>query len=118
MLRKTAAALALGVLVALPGLAGAAATAQTVIAKETNFKIALSAKPRHGTVKFIAKNAAKGISHDLWIHGGGKTWHTKVLKPGKSATLTTTLKKGVKYKVWCKVDAHAKLGMQLFFVAR
>src|SRR5437764_15196652 len=111
MLRKTAAALALGILVALPGLAGAAATAQTVIAKETNFKIALSAKPRHGTVKLIAKNAAKGITHDLRIHGGGKTWHTKLLKPGKSATLTTTIKNGVKYKVCCTGDAHAKLGI-------
>ena len=119
MLRKTAAAaLALGALVTLPALANARSTAQTVTAKETNFKIKFSAAPRHGTVKFVAKNVAKGVNHDLWIRGGGRTWHTKLIKPGKSATLTTTLKKGVRYKAWCHVDAHERLGMKLSFVAK
>jgi plastocyanin len=118
MLRKTAVALLLAAFVAFPAAAGAAPVAQTITAKETNFKITFSAKPRHGTVKFIVKNAAKGVNHDLWIKGGGKTWHTKVLKPGQHATLTTTLKKGVKYTAWCKVDSHAKLGMKRTFVAK
>lgn len=90
---------------------------QTVAAKETNFKIALAARPRAGTVVFIARNASP-IVHDLWVRGGGKTWHTKLIQPRKSATLRTTLRKGVRYRVWCAVDAHAKLGMNGFFVAR
>lgn len=102
---------------AIVPLAFGAATAQTVIAKETNFKITLSAKPRAGTVRFVARNASP-IVHDLWVRGGGRTFRTKLIKPGKSALLVTTLKRGVRYRIWCNVDAHAKLGMNRFFVAR
>lgn len=100
-----------------PTAGQARSSAQTVTAKETNFKITLSARPRAGTVIFVAKNASP-IVHDLWVRGGGKTWHTKLIQPRKSAKLRTTLKKGVRYRVWCAVDAHAGLGMNRFVVAR
>ena len=96
------------VAVAVSATAGQARPAlQTVTAKETNFKIALSARPRVGTVVFVARNASS-IVHDLWVRGGAKP----------SARLRTTLKKGVRYRIWCAVDAHAKLGMNRFLVAR
>ena len=110
------------VAVAVTGIAAAstnaARAAQTINVKEVDFKIKFSATPRAGHVKFVVKNAAKASKHDLWIRGGGKTFHTKVLAPGKSATLLVTLKKGVRYTAWCKVDSHVKLGMKRNFVAR
>ena len=44
--------------------------------------------------------------------------HTKLIQPRKSATLRTTLKKKARYRIWCAVDAHARLGMNGFFGAR
>jgi hypothetical protein len=105
------------VLAVIPTAGQARSSAQTVTANETNFKITLSARPRAGTVIFVAKNAAP-IVHDLWVRGGGKTWHTKLIQPRKSAKLRTALKKGVRYRVWCAVDSHAELGMNLLVVAR
>lgn len=108
----------LPILVAAVALAPAAgAAAQTVIVKETNFKLSLSAKPRAGTVTFVVRNASP-IVHDLWVRGGGRTFRTSLIQPRKSATLRTTVRKGVRYRIWCNVDAHAKLGMNAYFVAR
>ena len=101
----------------LAASAQARTAVQTLTAKETNFKITLSARPHRGTVVFVAKNASP-IVHDPWVRGGGKTWHTKLIQPRKSARLRTTLKKGVRYRIWCAVDAHARLGMNRFPVAR
>lgn len=117
MLTTRLAALAAVAVALVPASAQARQAVQTVTARETNFKIALSARPRAGAVVFVARNASP-IVHDLWVRGGGKTWHTKLLQPGKSASLRATLKKGVRYRIWCAVDAHARLGMNGFFVAR
>ena len=46
--------------------------------------------------------------HDFKIAGK----KTKMLKHGKSATLTVTLKKGKKYTYICTVPGHAQLGMK------
>ena len=96
----------------------AAVKTQTVTVKEVDFKLKFSATPRAGRVKFVVKNTASGSKHDFWIRGGGKTAHTKVLALGKSTTLVVTLKKGVRYTTWCKVDSHAQLGMKKTFTAR
>jgi len=99
-----------------PALARASHTmagAQNVVVKETDFKIRLLPTPKAGHVRFMVQNRGK-TNHDLWIRGGGTTVHTKLLKPGKSAVLTTTLKKGVRYHFWCHFDAHAALGMSVY----
>lgn len=100
---------------AIPVLA--APSAQTVRVNETSFRISLSAKPKAGTVKFVVRNASKD-GHDFWLKGGGKTWKTRVLSGGKAASLTATLKKGVKYTYWCAVKGHSMAGMKGTFVAR
>jgi hypothetical protein len=105
------------VLAVIPTAGPARAITQTVTAEEANFKITLSPRPRAGTVIFVAKNVAP-IVHDLWVRGGGKTWHTKLIQPRESAKLQTTLKHGVRYRIWCAVDAHAQLGMNRFVIAR
>jgi plastocyanin len=118
MLRTTLLALAALVataLLALPSLA--ASNAQTVRVTETNYRIALSAKPRAGVVRFVVRNASDD-GHDFWLKGGGKTWRTRGLAEGGSASVTATLKKGVRYQYWCAVGSHAQKGMRGSFVAR
>jgi hypothetical protein len=109
------AALVATVALAIPALG--AGNAQSVRVSEVDGRISLAAKPRAGTVKFVVRNAGDD-AHDFWVRGGGKRWKTRVLIPGKSATLTVTLKKGVRYSFWCGVSDHAEEGMRGSFVAR
>jgi uncharacterized cupredoxin-like copper-binding protein len=103
--------------VSLAAVAQSATTAQTVRVTEVSYSIRLSAKPKPGVVKFVIRNAADD-GHDFWVKGGGKTWKTRVLGEGRSASLTATLKKGVKYSYWCAVGSHRSKGMSGSFIAR
>jgi uncharacterized cupredoxin-like copper-binding protein len=76
-----------------------------VTATEFKFKLSKASVP-HGAVTFTVVNKGK-ISHDFKI--GGKK--TPLLKPGKSAKLSVTLKAG-KAPYLCTVPGHAKLGMK------
>jgi uncharacterized cupredoxin-like copper-binding protein len=80
-------------------------TTVTVTATEFHFKLS---KPRvpHGSVTFTVVNKGK-LGHDFKI--GGKK--TPVIRPGKSAKLTVTLKKGV-ITYLCTVPGHAAAGMK------
>jgi uncharacterized cupredoxin-like copper-binding protein len=86
----------------------AASTTVTVTAgKPSEYKFTLSkSSVKAGTVVFKVVNKGK-IPHDFSI--GGKK--TALLKPGKSGTLSVTLKKGSNaYK--CTVPGHAQAGMK------
>ena len=86
-----------------------AAAAQTVQVTETEFKISLAGyKATAGKFTFDVKNAGK-IPHDLAIKGGPKT---DLIQPGKSATLTVTLKPG-SYHLYCSVPGHEQAGMKV-----
>ena len=110
-------ALTLALCAAAVPLATGAPTAQTVRVNATSYKIALSAKPKAGTVRFVVRNVGDD-EHDVWIRGGGRTARTPVLAPGRSATITMKLKRGVVYRFWCGVDDHASKGMLGSFRAR
>jgi uncharacterized cupredoxin-like copper-binding protein len=60
----------------------------------------------HGAVTFRFTNRGK-IGHDLNVDGK----KTPVINPGKTATITVSLKKGT-YTFICTVPGHAKLGMK------
>jgi plastocyanin len=114
MKRLTLLPLLAAVLVAAPFAFGSthAAKATTVGVKASEFKFVLSRKSaRHGTVIFKVVNKGH-IAHDFKI--GGKK--TPLLKPGKSATLRVTLKKG-SFKYLCTVPGHAAAGMKGTFKA-
>jgi len=101
----------------LAAVAKSAGVAQTVRVTESSYSIRLSAKPKPGVVKFVVRNASDD-GHDFWLRGGGKTWKTRVLGEGRSASLTATLKRGVRYTFWCAVGSHSSKGMRGSFVPR
>jgi uncharacterized cupredoxin-like copper-binding protein len=103
--------------VTLAAVAQSASTAQTVRVTEVSYGIRFSAKPKPGTVKFQVRNSS-GDAHDFWLKGGGKTWKTRVLGGSQVASLTATLKKGVRYSFWCAISDHRQEGMAGSFVAR
>jgi hypothetical protein len=93
------------------------APAQTVRVNATSYKLTLSKKPKAGLVRFVVRNASSD-EHDFWIRGGGKSARTPVLAPGRSATISLKVKRGVLYRFWCGVDDHASEGMLGSFRAR
>jgi plastocyanin len=103
--------------VSLVAVAQSAGTAQTVRVIEQSYSIRLSAKPKPGAVKFVIRNVSDD-GHDFWLRGGGKTWKTRVIGETGAASLTATLRKGVKYSYWCAVGDHREEGMSGSFVAR
>jgi uncharacterized cupredoxin-like copper-binding protein len=101
--------------------AGAKVTIVTVTAgkpSELAFKLSKSSIPS-GTVTFKVTNKG-AVTHNFEIcsspsSGTAKSCKgttTKMLKPGKSATLTVTLKKIGKYEYLCTVPGHAGAGMK------
>jgi uncharacterized cupredoxin-like copper-binding protein len=87
--------------------------AQTVNVTLKDYSIGLSTrKLKAGTVRFVVKNKGPH-THGFDISGPGvakaklKAW----LKPGKSTTLTVSVKAG-KYSAWCPVPGHVAKGMK------
>ena len=90
-----------------------AASATTVQVKGGEFFFRLSTKTaRPGKVTFVFKNIGH-VSHDFRIHGR----QTRLIGPGKTATLVMTLKKG-RYPYLCTVPGHAAAGMKGTFTVR
>ncbi|HZQ81064.1 MAG TPA: plastocyanin/azurin family copper-binding protein [Gaiellaceae bacterium] len=106
--------------VALPAAAAAgvvahaSAATKTINVTEREYHITVSGKGAAGSVKFVVKNTGK-LTHALEISGPGvKAKKTPLIKPGKTATLTVTLKAG-SYTLWCPIPGHAALGMKAAF---
>jgi len=88
------------------------ATATTISVKAMEFKFTLSKKSApHGKVTFKVTNKGH-LKHDFKINGK----KTSMISPGKSASLTVTLKKG-SFKYICTVPGHAAAGMKGTFKA-
>ena len=98
-------------LMALAAGSGTTASKATTIAviagKPTEFHFTLSKKSvAKGSVTFKIANKGK-LAHDFKI--AGKT--SRMIQPGKSATLKVTLSPG-KIKYQCTVPGHAAAGMR------
>jgi uncharacterized cupredoxin-like copper-binding protein len=71
------------------------------------FRFTLTTKTvRHGKVTFKFTNKGR-LKHDFKIAGK----KTPIIRPGKSASLTVTLKRGT-YTYICTVAGHATAGMK------
>jgi len=93
--------------------ASAASTTVHVTEKEFNIKLSTGSLARPGTVTFDVKNAGK-MAHDFRINGK----QTRLIQPGKTATLTVAFKKKAGYHYICAVPGHAALGMKGVFTVR
>ena len=108
-------AIGAAIFLAVSPFAGArtsAATATTVRVTAKEYKFILSRKSaRRGKTIFKIVNKGK-IKHDFKIAGK----KTPMLRPGKTTSLTVTLKKG-RFKYVCTVPGHAAAGMKGTFRA-
>jgi len=107
--------LAFALLAGAHTVAQASAASTTIRVSEKEFSIKLSERslPRPGTVTFDVKNAGK-MAHNFRINGK----QTRLIQPGKTATLTVTFKKKASYHYICAVPGHAALGMKGIFTVR
>jgi uncharacterized cupredoxin-like copper-binding protein len=99
--------LVLALVAALAAAVVPVALAANVGVTGKEFKFTLTTKTvRHGKVTFKLTNKGR-LKHDFKIAGK----KTKLVSPGKSASLTVTLKRG-KYTYICTVPGHAAAGMK------
>jgi len=94
-----------------------AATGTPVTVTEKDFSISLDRKDfPAGTYTFKVTNTG-ATSHNLTINGPGVSAQaTPTLPPGQSAELTVSLQAGT-YELFCSVDGHKDLGMDLSVTA-
>jgi hypothetical protein len=92
--------------------------ATVVTVTETEYKITLPHMPlKPGPYRFEVANRGK-IVHAFAIRGPGvSTRRTGSIRPGATASLSVTLKKGT-YQVWCPTDGHRALGMHTVLKVR
>jgi uncharacterized cupredoxin-like copper-binding protein len=119
MRRKVISAALAGALlcVAVPATAAtqqkaATTTNVTVTMTEFKFKLTKTSAPK-GTVAFKVVNKGK-LAHDFKINGK----KTKLVAPGKSATLSVTFAKAGKQAYLCTVPGHAAGGMKGTFTVK
>jgi len=92
-------------------VAHASASKTSIHVTEREFRIGLPAKSAPaGPVELEIRNAGH-YPHELAIAGPGVKARTPMIKPGKSAKLTVTLRAG-SYSLWCPIPGHAAKGMK------
>ncbi|HEY6762505.1 MAG TPA: cupredoxin domain-containing protein [Baekduia sp.] len=90
-----------------------ASTTVHVTEKEFSIKLSPASLGKPGTVRFAVKNAGQ-TGHTFKINGKA----TRVIQPGKSASLVVAFKKKGSYHYLCTVDDHAAMGMKGVFTVR
>jgi uncharacterized cupredoxin-like copper-binding protein len=93
--------------------ARAATTAISVRGKEFSFRLSKTSIPKPETVTFSFHNVGT-MAHDFAI--GGKK--TRLIGPGKTATLAVTFHKKGRFPYLCTVPGHAEAGMKGAFTVR
>lgn len=85
---------------------------QTVNVTETEYKLDMPNTVKAGTITFNVSNKGT-VAHSLEIQGQGFDQQlSSQLQPGQSGSLQVTLKPG-SYMVFCPVDGHKGLGMDV-----
>ena len=84
-----------------------------ITVSESEYHIQLSPDTLHPGQYVIAVNNTGKVTHDLVVNGPGvQAQRSPFLAPGQSATMTVTLQSGT-YELYCGVDGHKDLGMDL-----
>ena len=74
------------------------------------------ARPGKVTIHMVNPTSA-GIKHGIAIEGHGVDKDGPIVAPGKTSTVTVTLKKGT-YTYYCPVPGHKQAGMQGMLTVR
>lgn len=115
------AALALAATAALAGDSLAGSSGFTVREKEFSLAGVPKTITRGTTEKITVHNVGK-VPHSLLVDGPGvsdRGIHNKnALAGGASGAFTLTFAKPGKYRIYCAIRGHAKLGMQATIVVR
>jgi uncharacterized cupredoxin-like copper-binding protein len=74
------------------------------------------ARPGKVTIHMVNPKSA-GIKHGIAIEGHGVDKDGPIVAPGKTSTVTVTLKKGT-YTYYCPVPGHKQAGMQGMLTVR
>src|SRR4051794_32442377 len=115
-LRAPLVALVLLAALALPAYAGSTARVSTSASALRFTKKTLTVS--HGKVTIVMHNVAGShYKHGIAVEGHGVDKDGKIVKPGKSSTLTLSLKKGT-YEFYCPVKGHKAAGMEGKLVVR
>jgi uncharacterized cupredoxin-like copper-binding protein len=96
------------------GSSGGATSGTRVTATLTEFHISLSMSSfKPGTYTFVAVNSG-AVPHSLEINGPGVSDQrvSGDISPGQSGSITVTLRDGM-YDVFCPVDGHKAIGMDV-----
>jgi uncharacterized cupredoxin-like copper-binding protein len=107
------------------GTFGAATFALTSVAEAAGTTLHLTANPqgmlmfntkslkaKAGKVTIVLTNPkTSGVPHGISITGHGVNAKSKVVGPGKTTSVTATLKKG-SYTFYCQVPGHEAAGMK------
>jgi len=85
----------------------------TLVVTEKEYSISTSAVTvAPGTYTVEVDNRGK-MSHNLNIKGPGvSNWRTPTLSPGTTSRFAVNLQAGA-YQLWCSIDHHRALGMQM-----
>ena len=68
---------------------------------------------KHGKLKLVMTNPkSSGQEHGIAVKGNGLDKDGRIVVPGKTSTVTVTLKKGKTYTFYCPVAGHAAAGMK------
>jgi plastocyanin len=96
-----------------PPVVTASAAGTKVTATEVEYSITLSATAfTPGVYTFVVENHGT-MSHDLTIAGPGVAQQASpTVQPGGSGQVTVTLQTGT-YELWCSIDNHKAMGMDL-----
>ncbi|HEY5196221.1 MAG TPA: plastocyanin/azurin family copper-binding protein [Solirubrobacteraceae bacterium] len=107
------------------GTFGAGTIALTSVADAATTTLHLTANPKGmlmfntkslqakaGKVTIVLVNPkSSGVPHGIAIEGKGVDKDSKIAQPGKTVSVTATLKKGT-YTFYCQVDHHEQAGMK------
>lgn len=95
-----------------PTVTGSAAGTK-ITATEKEYSITLSATAfTPGVYTFVVENHGT-TTHNLNIAGPGVAGQTSpTVQPGGTGQVTVTLQKGT-YELWCSIDGHKDLGMDV-----
>jgi uncharacterized cupredoxin-like copper-binding protein len=100
--------------IALTSAADAATTTLKITANPKGMLMfntkTLTAKAGKITIEMINPKTS-GIPHGISVEGHGVDKDSKIVKPGKTVSLTVTLKKG-SYTFYCPVRGHEAGGMK------